>query len=88
MSSATPRWLTPPAIAAQLGMDVHRVLAAIRRGDLQAVDLREPGSSRPRYRVSPEALDKYLAARMVQAPPARARRQQRKRRPADLPRYV
>lgn len=84
-SKSPPRWLTPPAIAEQLGVDVHEVLRWVRSGALSAVDLRRPGSSRPRYRVSPHALNDYLAGRRVQPPTPRARRH---RRPPDLRHYV
>jgi excisionase family DNA binding protein len=67
-------WSTPPAIAKKLGVDAHRVLNWIRAGKLAAIDLGD--GTRPRYRVSPEALDAYLESRAVtpNPPPSRPRR--------------
>ncbi len=66
-------YVTPPAIADRLGVDAHRVIAWIKRGQLAAVNIGD-GSQRPRYRVSEADLQVFLAARTVQPPAPRVRR--------------
>jgi hypothetical protein len=83
MPAPLPRWLTPPQIAQMLAVDVHGILAAIRAGRLVAIDVRRPGATRPRYRVSPEALDDYLRLLRVVPPPRRPAR-----RPPITKKYV
>jgi excisionase family DNA binding protein len=78
-------WLTPPEIARELGIDVHKPLKWITSGELAAVNLAERPGARPRYKVSREALDRFLEVRTVQPP---APRQKRARRLADVPTYV
>lgn len=78
-------WLTPPAVADQLAVGVHRVLAWIHAGELKAVDLSAHRRQRPRYRIAPEALQQFLQSREVQPPTPRARR---RRQATDCPQYV
>ena len=77
-----PRWKTPPEIAREIRVDVHHVLSEIKVGRLVAIDVRRPGASRARYRVSPEALEDYLRLLQVVPPPPRP-----SRRPRILKRY-
>lgn len=73
-----PRFLTPPEIAKFLRTDPHKVLDWIGSGALKAVNLSD--GARPRWKVSPEDLQKFLNTRSNQtATPAT----KRKRR--DLP---
>ena len=70
-------YLTPPDYAARLGVTPEKIIAAIRRGELAAIDTAEPGSSRPRYRISPQAIDtfeRFRAARPREERPARRRK--------------
>lgn len=72
------RYMTPPQIARELGVNTDRVLAMIRRGEMRAIDVREPTSTRPRYRIAPEWLEAWLQARTVPPPePAPVRRTRR-----------
>lgn len=71
---ALPRWMTPPQIARILAVDVHSLLADIRAGRLVAIDVRRPGASRPRYRISPEALEAYTRLLTVCPPPPKPAR--------------
>jgi excisionase family DNA binding protein len=70
------RWQTPPQIAKTLGCKPDTVLAWIRSGELVAVNLARRGSTRPRYRIEPRALEAFLAARRVvpSAPTVRRRK--------------
>lgn len=80
MSSESPsdRMLTPPAVARRLGVSPGKILNLIRGGELAAIDVATRGSRRPRYRIDPDALERFIAARAVGSPPAT---QQRRRRP-------
>lgn len=52
-------FLTPPKIAKALAVNPDKVLGWIRLGRLKAVNVVDP-PKRPRYRVSPEALQEFL----------------------------
>ena len=68
--------LTPPAIAKLLGVDVHRVLAWIRKGELLASNVGD-GAKRPRWRVMPGDLADFLRRRRA-TPAAKAARPRKK----------
>jgi hypothetical protein len=67
------RYLSPPQIAEQYGVDPNKVIGWIRAGELRAVNVGN-GASRPRYRISPADLALFEAARAVQPPTPRIRR--------------
>ncbi|NLE37060.1 MAG: helix-turn-helix domain-containing protein [Pirellulaceae bacterium] len=73
---ATPQWRTPPNVAKLLGVDHHRVLTWIKSGKLVAINLAD--GSRPRYRISADALEDFLHARQVAAAPKQERRRRMK----------
>ncbi|HTM54857.1 MAG TPA: helix-turn-helix domain-containing protein [Pirellulales bacterium] len=54
---------TPPQIAEQLGIATSKVLAWIARGELSAVNLAAATSTRPRWRISRDALETFLSSR-------------------------
>jgi len=62
MPQIATRFLTPPAVAERYGVDVHKIIGWIRRGELHAVNVGD-GSQRPRYRISPADLAAFEAAR-------------------------
>jgi len=74
-SAPAPRWLSPPAVGKLLGVKADGIIALIRAGRLPAVDVRRPGSSRPRFRVNPDDLD-ALAVRPDPLPARRRRRRE------------
>ncbi len=61
--------LTPPKIAARLGVAEETVRHWITSGELHAANLARRGCIRPRYRVDPADLEAFLAARRPDAPP-------------------
>jgi excisionase family DNA binding protein len=71
------RAITPPRLAEQLGVNVHRVLGWIARGELAAVNVGD--GVRPRYRILPQAVEAFLAARSAKPAPKARRRQKEKR---------
>jgi hypothetical protein len=69
------KFLTPPQIAAMLGVQVGKVLRWIDRGELVALNLAEClDGKRPRWKVSQQALDDFLDSRTPAKPAPRARR--------------
>lgn len=69
------RYFTPPDLARKYGVSVAKVLTWIRGGELVAVDLASAQCHRPRYAISPQALESFEAGRRVvpAATPARRR---------------
>jgi transposase len=55
----------------------HTVLGWIRRGELRAIDVSRKLGSRPKWRITQEALDQFEAARTPNPPLPRARRRKR-----------
>ena len=69
---------TPAAVAKRLGVDVHKILTWIRRGELRAVDVSTTTGGRPRYRISEADLAVFLAARAAGPEPRISRIRRRK----------
>lgn len=84
---ALQRHLTPPAIAGRLGVAAETVIGWIRSGELAAANVARRGCRRPRYRVAPENLKAFLAARRPDAPPPRTRPQRRRKKEAVIEFY-
>ena len=82
----TDRAISPNALAKRLSIDVHKVLGWIRSGELRAHNLAEHTSGRPRWKILPDALDAFLAARQSTPATAPAPRK-RKRRLAAVKEY-
>ncbi len=59
------RFLSPVAVARLLGVRDSKVAGWIRSGELKASNLATRPGARPRYRVSPQALDAFLSGRQV-----------------------
>lgn len=71
-------WYTPADIARERKLRVSKVLTWIRTGELEAINLAEKRTGRPRWRISDEALAAFDAARSNRVRlPVRARRQRR-----------
>ena len=83
MIDRTATYLSPPQVAKLLGVKPAKVLAWIKRGELRAHNVADSRSGRPRWRVSREALDAFLAARSCR-PSDQVARPRRKRRPTEL----
>jgi excisionase family DNA binding protein len=79
-STTATRYLTPPAIAARLGVAEETVRLWITSGELPAANVAKRSCRRPRYRVAPEDLETFLAARRpnakLAATPTRRRKQE------------
>ena len=59
------RNLTPPEIARQYGLATTKVLLWIRTGELVALNLANRGCVRPRYSITPAALEAFEKSRRV-----------------------
>jgi Helix-turn-helix domain len=71
-------WLSPPQLAELLAVDCKKILAFIATGELVAVNLAQRSNGRPRWRISPEALEQFLARRQSRTPSPRAARSRKK----------
>ena len=78
MSDGSPlslaRCSRPRDVAAHLGVDANKVAAWIKGGELSAINVATKPGGRPRYRITPEALDAFLAARSVLPAPKASKR--------------
>jgi hypothetical protein len=75
---STAAFSTPPQLARQLGVKPDKVVAWIRSGELQAVNVAQSQDGRPRWRVSDEAWADFLARRSCSPAPKPAPRRRRK----------
>jgi hypothetical protein len=76
------RALTIRDLCERYGVNEHTVLAWIKSRELCALNVgRRPGSKKPRWRVTPEALASFELLRTASPPQPRARRQ---KKPADV----
>jgi len=70
--------LTPPQVAEKLGVSADKVRGWISRGELNATDVAAEGSSRPRFRISPEDLAEFQKKRQPSKPPLKPPRRRKK----------
>ena len=69
------RYLTPPQVAEQLGVNASKILTWIRSGELTAINVAASLLGRPRWRISQADLAVFEARRSAIAPlKARPRR--------------
>jgi hypothetical protein len=66
--------LSPPQLAAQWGVDVHKIIGWIRSGELRAINVATTRTGRPRYLIDQVDIALFEAARVVQPPTPRIRR--------------
>lgn len=59
------RNFTPPEIAEEFGVATAKVIGWIRAGELVAINLANRGCVRPRYSITPEAIEQFKAGRQV-----------------------
>ncbi len=78
--------MSPPEVAEIWGVDVAKVLAWIKSGELVASNLAERQGRRPRFRVSPAEMEAFARRRQVQPP--QPRRQAKRKAFDDVPSYV
>ena len=71
-----PRYLTPPQFAQQRGIAPEKVISWIRAGELEAINF--SNGTRPRYRISPAAVEAFESRRAVHPKPKTKRRKRQK----------
>jgi hypothetical protein len=76
------RWLTPPEAARMLKVDPAKIIRLIRTGELAASNVALHLGGRPRFRVSPGALDEFLRRRQVGPMPKPVRRKRQSAEPS------
>jgi hypothetical protein len=82
--TATPRrCYTPPTAAEFLGVSPEKIIHFIRRGELRASNITADPSGRPRYVITPEALEAFLASRQPNPPAHRPRRRRKEANEVD-----
>lgn len=62
--------LTVKAAAERLGAGVLVVYRRIWSGEIEAVDISQPGAKRMAYRVTESAIDRYIASHRINVPGA------------------
>ena len=69
------RALTVRELCDRYGVGEHTVLGWIKSGELRAINCgRRPGSKKPRWRITAEALEAFELLRTHSPPPPRTRR--------------
>lgn len=71
-------WRTPPDVARELGVEVHKILAWIHSGKIKAVNLALEIGGRPRWKIHQSEIDQFLEARTTQVQPAKPSRRRRR----------
>ena len=77
MEANQERHMSPPQVGKLLGIAADKVVRLIRSGQLEGYDCAEnPNGQRPRFRVTPEALEDFIARRAAvpTRPPSRRKR--------------
>ncbi len=67
-------YLTPPEIAKQMRVTPAKIINFIRSGELAAINVAERAGGRPRWRISQQSLDAFLASRANRRPTKVVRR--------------
>jgi hypothetical protein len=67
-------YFTPPTVAKRYGVSVNKILDLIRLGEIEAFDVANRGSRRPRFRISAEALERFELARSSRPTPKPSRK--------------
>lgn len=78
------RAFTVRDLCERYGIGEHTVLGWIRSRELRAIDVSRNRRGKPRWRVTPEALEAFELIRTPSPPPPRKRR---RKPPADLVEY-
>ena len=73
----TERAFTVKQVTERYGVGEHTVLGWIHRGELHAIDVSRSPGGKPRWRITPEALEVFETARMHAPPALRTRRRRR-----------
>lgn len=81
------RSLTPPQFAKRYGRAVEKVIRWIESGELVAINVATTTSGRPRYVITPEAIEEFEKRRRVKAAPVKKTIRRKRATPAGYVRY-
>jgi transposase-like protein len=76
-TDALPRGYTVRDVARRYRVSPDKVRAWVRRGELRAINTSPVLCGKPRWVITPEALERFEAARQAPAPPKSAPRRKR-----------
>jgi hypothetical protein len=77
MQVASRKKRTPPQLAAEYGIDVKKVLAWIKTGELPAINVATDRNGRPRYAIDVADIAIFEASRSATPQPKITRRRRR-----------
>lgn len=83
-SGIPDRPCTPPELAELWGCNPETVRDHIAAGNLAAVDVSRPDSSRPRYLIMPEAVEQFYQRRSSRKAASRTKRRRQAEWEAEL----
>jgi hypothetical protein len=85
----TNTFLTPPEVALRWRVSAEKVVAMIRGGQLAAMNVASAKSSRPRFRISVQAVQDFEHGRAaIVAPVPRAEGTRRSKQELKLQRFI
>lgn len=59
------KFKTPPKVAEYFGVNTAKIHGAIQRGELPAINIAEPGCTRPRYLIHEDDIAAFEKSRRV-----------------------
>jgi excisionase family DNA binding protein len=86
-TATTIRYLTVAELAERYGTNETKILSWIKAGELRAIDISARRGERPRWRISPEALETFERARESQPPAPTPIRRRKPERPPGWVEY-
>lgn len=88
-TSPKTSYMSPPQLAKLWRCKSEKVLTFIKTGQLEAVDLSlRPGVGRPRWKITPESVKRFEAARSNRTAARSAPRKYARRQKPSIPQYV
>jgi len=81
-----PTTYSVPALCRRWRIGKRKVWTLIESGELAAVDLRSPGTTRPLWRVTPQAVEEFERRRAA-VPRVKVERRRRQKQDADYVKY-
>ena len=74
----TTSTITPPELAKRYRVNVDKILAWIRSGELPAINIASKPGGRPRWRIRESDIELFEARRSAVAPAKKTRRRRRR----------
>lgn len=77
LNTARRTWITPPELAAEMGVSRDKILYWIHSGELRAVDITKTRGGRNKFRIERESIDEFKKLRENNASPKIPRRRRK-----------